>query len=93
MSRIGTDPDLGVSSGDEFWARELSARDPGKIGGQLTGPSRLVRHAASFGPKSGVLSGTRCVSASGGFRPALRAGFTRIPRRIRGKFGFGSIWL
>ena len=73
-----------VSSGDEFWARRLSARDPGKIGAQSSAGGSGVRHAASFGTKSQILSGTRCVSGRPGGRGLDLGGFTQDPRRILG---------
>ena len=91
MSRIWYRPLLRWQTGDEFGRPGHSARDPGKIGDPSSAGGILVRHAASFGTKSGILSGTRCVSGSAGWRRPGGGGFTRIPRRIwvfgRGRFG------
>ena len=81
-----------TTSGDEFWAGRLSARDPGKVGGLWESAGILVRHAANFGTKSQILSGTRCVSGLDLVGGPFGAGFTRIPRRIRGFSTLGSIW-
>ena len=93
MSRFARQGLRRLSSGDEFWLGRLSARDPGKIRGRLPRADRLVGHAASFGATLGICSGTRCVSGKAPALALARAGFTRIPRRIQGEFGFGPIWL